>query len=378
MKLSFFSVSSLSAMAALLRLVSLLLLFLPAGAIWAQQPADQTAAAEQAPVAVGVHAVPPFVMKDRDGSWYGLGVDMMNALGRSLDIDYRFVETDPADMVARVEDGTLGAAIGPVPINARDEAVIDFSQPYYSGSVGVAVRLVDRLGPRFMLELLTSPAFLYMLGLLTGPVFIIGALIWLLERRANPEQFEPRPARGVFSGFWWATVTMTTVGYGDKAPVTFLGRLLAMFWMFAALILAAITTAQLAAGLTSSINTSAMETVGDLGGLDVGTVAGSSASAELDILHIDARDFADVNAGLDALARDEIDAFVYDRAALQWGLRNYSGLYLAGLSFSQQNYGLILPQNDPKRDAINIAILSTLASEQWHLIVDRYLPSDGR
>ena len=74
----------------------------------------------------------------------------------------------------------------------------------------------------------------------------------------------------------------------------------------------------------------------------------------------------------------EIDAFVYDRAALQWGLRNESGLYLAGLSFSQQNYGLILPQDDPARKAVNIAILSTLESEQWHLIVDRYLPADGR
>nr|WP_272212251.1 hypothetical protein [Marinicella sp. W31]MDC2878163.1 hypothetical protein [Marinicella sp. W31] len=63
---------------------------------------------------------------------------------------------------------------------------------------------------------------------------------------------------------------------------------------------------------------------------------------------------------------------------MQWGLRNYSGLYLTGLSFSQQNYGLILPQNDPSREALNIAILSTLSSEQWHLIVNRYLPSNRR
>ena len=145
-------------------------------------------------LAIGVHAVPPFVMQDRDGSWYGLGVDLMNALSRNLNTDHRFVETDPADMVARVADGTLGAAIGPVPINARDEAVIDFSVPYYSGDLGVALRVVDKIGPTMMFELLTSPAFLYMLGLLTGPVFVIGALIWLL---GDEESSGHRVALGV-------------------------------------------------------------------------------------------------------------------------------------------------------------------------------------
>ncbi|WP_319519412.1 transporter substrate-binding domain-containing protein [uncultured Martelella sp.] len=380
MRRSFFHSTGMSGNGRVFWFVALFLFALFAVQTRAQDAGDTAAApvSEKTAMTVGIHSVPPFVMKDRDGSWYGLGVDMMTMLGRALHRDYRFVETAPGDMVSKVADGTLDIAIGAVPVNAADEAVIDFSQPYYSSSVGVALRIVDRLGPRFMLELLTSRAFLYMLGLLTGPVFVIGALIWLLERRANPEQFEPRPARGVFSGFWWATVTMTTVGYGDKAPMTFLGRLLAMFWMFAALILTAITTAQLAAGLTSSISTSAIEGVGDLAGLKVGTVGNSAAAYELDVLQVSASDYTDIAAGLDALEKGEIDAFVYDRAALQWGLRNYSGLYLTALSFSQQNYGLIMPENDPEREALNIAILSTLSSEQWHLLVERYLPSDGR
>jgi len=39
---------------------------------------------------------------------------------------------------------------------------------------------------------------------------------------------------------WWAFVTMTTVGYGDLAPITNLGRLLGVFCMFSGIVLMAI------------------------------------------------------------------------------------------------------------------------------------------
>src|SRR5260370_1420191 len=57
--------------------------------------------------------------------------------------------------------------------------------------------------------------------------------------------------RGIGSGLWWSAVTMTTVGYGDLAPRSLAGRLLAIAWMFVSLFLVSWFTASMASILTA-------------------------------------------------------------------------------------------------------------------------------
>ena len=50
---------------------------------------------------------------------------------------------------------------------------------------------------------------------------------------------------------WWTIVTMTTVGYGDFAPISFGGRLLAMIIMFFGIILIAVVTGTISSIITT-------------------------------------------------------------------------------------------------------------------------------
>lgn len=54
------------------------------------------------------------------------------------------------------------------------------------------------------------------------------------------------PYLSISDGLWWAMTTVTTIGYGDIAPVTTVGRLIAMFIMIIGLGFVAVLTAAIA------------------------------------------------------------------------------------------------------------------------------------
>ena len=56
---------------------------------------------------------------------------------------------------------------------------------------------------------------------------------------------------GAWEGFWWAFVSMTTVGYGDRAPSSFHARVFAFFWVIVGLVIIGIFTATVTTSLTA-------------------------------------------------------------------------------------------------------------------------------
>ena len=81
-------------------------------------------------------------------------------------------------------------------------------------------------------------------------VFIIFMLIlasslcmYSVEHEAQPDVF-----KNAFSGMWWATSTLLTVGYGDIYPVTLAGQILGIIIAFLGVGLVAIPTGIISAG----------------------------------------------------------------------------------------------------------------------------------
>ena len=63
--------------------------------------------------------------------------------------------------------------------------------------------------------------------------------IYLCERRVNAKDFPRRYLDGIDDAIWFTVVTFTTVGYGDKVPISPLGRIVAILWMLVGIVLCA-------------------------------------------------------------------------------------------------------------------------------------------
>lgn len=350
-----------------IRVVMLILAVLAASwplAAWAEDGAQGAEPTAGRVLVVGTRNVPPFAIHRADGTWEGLAIVLWEELAKQLGLRYRYVEYSLPDLLAGVRTGTVDVAAAALTITSEREARFDFSHAFLSSGLGIAVSDKDTSWVSSIERLLSGPFFRVVGGLL-GLLLGIGCLVWLFEHRRNP-QFGKGLA-GIGAGVWWSAVTMTTVGYGDKAPVTLGGRVVAVIWMFTSVIVISSFTAAIATALTVATLDSRIQGVDDLSRARTATVANSTSAAFLDARHISYRPVPDVGAALAALDAGEIDAVVYDAPALLYRTRHdYAGrIAVLPETFARQDYGIAMPTDSPLRESINQHLPSLLYGPVW-------------
>ncbi|MGI8933400.1 MAG: ion channel [Phormidesmis sp.] len=303
---------------------------------------------------VGVSHTPPFAIEtstDSGSDWDGIGVHLWREVAEELDIQYEWQTPHPAEA----------------------EQQVDFTQSYYISSLGIAQTrrqsLLDTVGS------VLSPRFLWICLWLSGLLLIVGVIVWLFERGPNEEMFDSKPRSGIWDSFWWAGVTMTTIGYGDKAPISVGGRIVALLWMLVAIGIIASLTATITSVLTQD-QSSQLTQFADLKVIKVGSIEGSSAAEALKQQQISFQPVKTPTDGLNAVDQGQLNAFVYDAALLRYlnkkSFKNRLAVQSTGLQ--ARRYVFAMTEDSPMSETISAQVLQEQSESDWQSLLKRFLP----
>jgi polar amino acid transport system substrate-binding protein len=349
----------------------LLLCALSAGAM-AADPGTTT------PLRVAVYDVEPYGGRDRDGLFTGASVDLWRRVAEDRHWQYELTLVSRMDdLLSGLEGHAYDVGIGAISITPERLARVDFSYPTHRS--GVAAVFARRTGAASAFYDYGTAAG--ELGVLIIAILIllavIGILMWWFER-SYAKDSASESASAVTSwheGVYWAVVTMTTVGYGDKTPKTHLGRALAVLWMVGSLVLVSLLTTNLIARMTvSMVEGTVANRVSDLGGKRLGAVSGSSGAEYLDAQRLAYRKYENLPDAFDAMTSGKVDAVVNSIGALQYLTRTRFADTIApphGV-LAPAYMGFALPMNSALKRPLDRALTVVSASSEWRSVEDTY------
>jgi ABC-type amino acid transport substrate-binding protein len=319
-------------------------------------------------VRVGIKVSEPFIIQDENHKDYsGLSIFLWERVATDLKVNYEYVPyPDLSSLLNAVENNEVDISINPLTVTPARLAKMEFTQPFFITNLAIAVKKEQR-SPfiRLMLNIF-SWQFWTAVALLALIILIFGFLAWIFERKHNKEEFGT-DARGLWESFWWSAVTMTTVGYGDKSPRSIGGRIVALVWMFTAIIIISGFTASIASSLTVGQLSVEISDLDDLKDVRVATITGSTSNNYLEAKKIASSGVLSAEEALTMLAEGQIEAFVYDEPLLRYKIleeKLQEEVMVAPAKFLTQYYAFALPLGQARKP-LNLAIIKRIESIEW-------------
>jgi len=343
----------------------------------AVEEADQPSAV----LTVGIGGTPPFLIREGD-QYEGMVLDLWKQIAVINDFEYELVlQTNTQAALNAVRSGELDLLVGPFSITSERLQTVNFTRPFFVSSVGLLLPqepppLWNRVQPFF-----TAAALSSVTGLLVC-LFLVGNAIWLAERRHNPEHFSREYLPGIGDGMWFALVTLTTVGYGDRTPTTPAGRWVASLWMLIALLAVSSLIGGLASAFTLALSdppADGMTTPEDLRGARIAAVTGSTATiwaVEYGARVIEQPSLVDA---VTLVTEERADGVVFDRPALEYFLFQNPevDLRLADFTLSSENFGFVLPYDSPLTKPLDLTIVRLKEEGAIEVISNLWLQGTG-
>lgn len=325
---------------------------------------------------VGYTTAPPFIVQN-DSDLEGINIWLWEHVAEDLGLEYKLKQMYFPDMLDSLSQGKIDISINPLTITGERSKVMEFTHSFYASNATIVIAEVS--GFEKFIQFVRSffnADFIKGLFILLLIIFLFGLVGWYFERKKNNSDFR-MGYRGIWDGVWWSAVTLTTVGYGDKAPKTRMGKIAALILMFGGLLFISGLTASIASSLTvNQLNTNP-DGFNEFKKRKIGAIGNSSTEQFLkEHFFKQVRPYEGVAVGLNGLVNKEVDAFIYDEPILKYRIQEdstFSSLQILPVKFDVQFYAFGIAKHQTELEQrISQRILEIMETKEWEVILNEY------
>lgn len=326
---------------------------------------------------VGVAGEPPIIMGslEQQEDPTGVTVEIWKELAIALKLDYELIyHHSVPEVMKALEREEIDVAIGSINITDKNISLFDFTQPISQANLTL---LVPSQPPTLwtVIKPFLGWVFLSSMGLIYLCLFIVGNLLWLVERKKNSEQFPQSYFKGVSEGMWCALATFTTVGYGDRYPITDAGRFISGLWMLISLATITTFTAGIATTLAIAFSSQPYRQIqkpSDLQRVRLAAISDSTAVEWAKYYRARVTEVTHLSDAISLLKSEQVDGVIYTRLTLEHYLEEnpQASYQLVQFNLGRQNYGIALTPNNPLTKKLNEKILSIEMQLRFQSIVE--------
>ncbi len=325
---------------------------------------------------VGYTSAPPFIIESNN-QLTGINIWLWERVAKDLDLTYELIPMSFSPMLDSLRTSAIDVSINPLTITGERSKHMEFTHSFFASNSTIAVsetssfqKFIQFVESFFNINFLKGMFILFII------IFLFGLAAWFFEKNKNPEHFRPG-YRGIWDGLWWSAVTLSTVGYGDKAPKSRNGKVVALVLMFGGLLFISGLTASIASSLTVNKLSSNPDSFNEFKELPVGSVKNSSAHGFLkDHFFKQIEVYDGVSPGLTDLKKKNIDAFLYDEPILKYRIKQDSTLnkiQLLPVKFDVQFYAFGLAKDRVLLEqAISQRILELMETQEWQILLNEF------
>lgn len=328
---------------------------------------------------VGIWEIGPFVVKDANGKYTGLAIEVWEHVASELGLSYEYVAYEHHDLLEAIKKGDVDVGLADIPADHDFEKFFEYSRTYFHSDIAIASR--TDVGSTFVqiLKTLGSPTALTVMGVMLLLVLFAATVFWAVERHQNEELYNQDHRKFNFvNGIMWAILLITAQEPDVFKNKSVVGRVIAMF----ILVIGVTVSASYIALITSALTVNEMKTTvhgkEDLPHIRVASLKDSRASEYLDEHHLKHSGFDDLQSAMMALEEDRVDAVVADEVELRYYIRKYSDQEVSVLPvhLETEYYALAFPEWSDLPAQTNAVILEFIEGPLWKELVKRHI-GDG-